>query len=216
MLARIAEAFHEGGWPMYPILGCSIFAVAIILERYAVISAASNINKDSLLHEINSYILQGQLEKAVAVVSQSKSPLTNIVRSGLVAVANRLGDEEVQTAMDAVALREIPRLEKNVGILAAISNMSTLIGLLGTVIGMIGAFATVATVSASEKATVLASNIAEAMNCTAFGLIVAIPTLGSYILFNNWSQRVVDDIHEVSVTTLNFILTHREKLARKT
>jgi biopolymer transport protein ExbB/TolQ len=98
---------------------------------------------------------------------------------------------------------------------AAVSNMATLVGLLGTVVGMIGAFATVATVSASEKATVLAANIAEAMNCTAFGLIVAIPTLAGYIIFNNWSQRVVDDIHEVSVTTLNFILTHREKLSRK-
>ncbi|MCC7404615.1 MAG: MotA/TolQ/ExbB proton channel family protein [Bdellovibrionales bacterium] len=215
MLESVAEAFKAGGWPMWPILGCSVFGAAIAFERFAVISTASSVNKENLLHEINAYILQGNLDKAVAIVSQSKSPLTNIVRAGLVAAANNLGDEEVQTAMDAIALRESPRLEKNVSILSGIANMATLIGLLGTVIGMIGAFATVATVSASEKATVLAHNISEAMNCTAFGLIVAIPTLVAYIIFNSWSTHVIDDIHEVSVSTLNFILTHRDKLARR-
>lgn len=215
MFAHIAEAFHAGGWPMWPILGCSIFAIAIAIERYWVMMMAARVNKDNLLNQLNAYILQGNLDKALAVTAQAKSPLSNIVRAGLQSVLNNQTEEEVQTAMDSVALREIPLLERNINILAAISNMATLIGLLGTVIGMIGAFAAVASASPSEKATFLAAAIAEAMNCTAFGLIVAIPSLAAYIFFNNWSQRIVDDIHEASVTTLNFILTNREKLTKR-
>ena len=115
--------------------------------------------------------------------------------------------------MDAVALREVPLIEKRISLLAMLSNLSTLLGLLGTVAGMIGAFAAVANVSPSEKAGLLANSISEAMNCTAFGLIVAIPLLAVYGFLTSWAQTVVDDIHEASVSTLNFVLSNRDKIA---
>jgi biopolymer transport protein ExbB/TolQ len=62
------------------------------------------------------------------------------------------------------------------GMYPMIGNVATLVGLLGTIIGLIQCFAGVAGVDASEKARVLSDGIAEAMNCTAFGLIVAIPS----------------------------------------
>jgi biopolymer transport protein ExbB/TolQ len=116
--------------------------------------------------------------------------------------------------MDAVALREIPKIERRVGLLAMLSNVATLVGLLGTVTGMIGAFATVANVSPSEKATLLANAISEAMNCTAFGLVVAIPLLAAFGWLNSKAQEATDDIHEAAVATLNFILVNREKIVK--
>lgn len=208
----ILEKFHEGGIWMYPILFCSLVGIAIFVERVKTLRAASSVKKDELLQHINSHILQGHLDKAISITSQIRNPLTNIVSAGLVAVANGKTDEEVQTAMDAVALREVPLITKRVSLLSTISNMATLFGLLGTVVGMIGAFAAVAGVSASEKASLLASAIAESMNCTAFGLIVAIPTLGLYGWLNSWSTDLVDNIHETSVKTLNFILSNRNKI----
>lgn len=212
MIHRLLESYREGGFFMHIILACSLIGAAIIFERIKVLSAASNIKKDELLNHINSYILQGNLEKAVAVTAQIKNPLTNIVRAGLMAVANNGGPEEVQTAMDAVALREVPKLERRIGLLSMLSNVATLVGLLGTVVGMIGAFGAVANVSPSEKATILANSISEAMNCTAFGLLVAIPLLFAFGFLMSKAQEITDDVHEASVATLNFILANKDRL----
>ncbi|MCB0393816.1 MAG: MotA/TolQ/ExbB proton channel family protein [Bdellovibrionales bacterium] len=211
-MGALIDAYFSGGVFMHPIAVCSLVGIAIIAERFMVINAASNVKKDELLNHINSYVLQGNLEKAVAVTSQVRSPLTNIVRAGLVAVVNGKGAEDVQTAMDAVALREVPKIEKRIGLLSSVSNIATLLGLLGTVTGLIAAFASVANAPPDQKAQMLADSIAVAMNTTAFGLIVAIPLLGAYGWLNSWAQSVVDDIHESSVATLNFILSNKSKL----
>jgi biopolymer transport protein ExbB/TolQ len=116
--------------------------------------------------------------------------------------------------MDAVALREIPRIEKRIQLLSTIANLATLLGLLGTIGGMIGAFASVANAAPAEKAAILAAKISESMNCTAFGLIIAVPLLGAYGAMHSWATSIVDDIHEASVSTLNFILSNRNKLAK--
>ena len=199
---------------MHIILITSFAGLAIAIERFLLLRVASKVNKDELLKHINSYILQGNLQAALSTASQVNNPLTNIIRAGISAVANRGTPEEVQTAMDAVALREVPRLEKRIGLLATLSNIATLLGLLGTVVGLIGAFAAVANVAPAEKATMLSNAIATAMNTTAFGLIVAIPLLGAFGYLNSVVQELVDDMHEASVATLNFILTHKDKLMK--
>ena len=212
MLHKLLEHYNDGGFFMHLILLTSFIGIAIVVERMRVLSAASNIKKEELLNHINSFILQGNLDKAIAVTAQVKNPLTNIVRAGLMSVANNGGPEEVQTAMDAVALREIPKIERRIGLLSMLSNIATLVGLLGTVVGMISAFGAVANVSPSEKATILANSISEAMNCTAFGLLVAIPLLFAFGFLMSKSQEITDDIHEASVATLNFILANKDRL----
>jgi biopolymer transport protein ExbB len=214
-IISVADAFRDGGFFMWPILVVSIIGVSLALERLKYITAASSVRKDELLSRINQHILQGNLERAIAVCAQTPSPLTKIVKAGLLAVASNKDSEEVQTAMDAVALREIPRIEKRTGLLAMLSNMATLLGLLGTITGLIGAFGAVANVSPSEKATLLAASISEAMNCTAFGLLVAIPLLGVFGYVQTRAQDLIDDIHEAAVATLNFILSNRDKFARR-
>lgn len=212
MIKILAEKFHEGGWIMWFILAASAFGIAIIVERFRVIRSASSVRKDELLNHINSHILQGNLDKAIQVTSQIRSPLTNIIRAGLVAAKNGKDAEEVQTAMDAIALREIPRIERRINLLAMLSNVATLLGLVGTVTGMIGAFGAVSGTAAADRAKILAGSIAEAMNATAFGLIVGVALLVSFGWLQAMAQDAVDDIHEASVSTLNFILSNRDKI----
>lgn len=213
MIEAILDQLREPELVMWLIAVCSMLGVAITLERITVIKRAAAISKENLLNHINSYILQGNLEKAISICSQTKTPLTNIIRMGLVQVANGKNEEEVQTAMDSVALNEIPKIEKRINYLSTLSNLATLLGLLGTVKGLIGAFAAVANVAPAEKAALLSNSISIAMSTTAFGLMVAIPLLAVYGWLNSWGQNVVDDIHEASVTTLNFVLTNREKIS---
>ncbi|NUN07355.1 MAG: MotA/TolQ/ExbB proton channel family protein [Bdellovibrio sp.] len=171
-------------------------------------------DKDELLSFIQSYCMQGQLQRAISAVSQSKGPLSNIVRAGLVSVANGSTAEEVQTAMDAVALREIPRLGRRIDLLSALVNVAVLLGLLGTVSGMIAAFGAVANLPPADKAKVLASSIAEALNATGFGLLVSIVLFAAWGWLVSWSSRVIDDVHEASVATLNFILVNKDKIMK--
>lgn len=210
-MTELFQAYKDGGFFMHLILGTSMIGIAIVIERFIILLAAANIKKDEVLGRINNYILSGRLDKAVSAASQTQTPLAKIIRAGLVSVTNNGGPEEVQTAMDAVALREVPRLEKRIGLLATLSNIATLLGLLGTVTGLIGAFAAVANVAPAEKATMLSNSIAVAMNTTAFGLIVAIPLLGFFGYLNTLSQSIIDDMHESAVATLNFILTNKDK-----
>lgn len=211
MLATAFEHFKEGGFFMWPILLISLIGAAIIGERIMYIRRASAIQKEEFLKQLNQLVLKGDLERCISYCAQASTPLTRITRAGLMAIASRKSTDEVQTAMDAVALREIPRIEQRTGLLAMFSNMATLLGLLGTITGMIGAFGAVSKVAPSEKATMLAASISEAMNCTAFGLIVAIPLLGAYGWLQTRGQELVDDVHEAAVATLNFILSNRDK-----
>ena len=210
-LSLIGEHFKEGGFFMWPILLISLMGMAIVGERLLYMRRASAIRKEDFLKQLNQLVLKGDLERCISFCAQTQTPLTRITRAGLMAIASRKSTDEVQTAMDAIALREIPRIEQRTGLIAMFSNMATLVGLLGTITGMIGAFASVAKVAPSEKAAMLASNIAEAMNCTAFGLIVAIPLLGFYGWLQTRGTELVDDVHEAAVATLNFILSNRDK-----
>lgn len=214
LFASILRNFALEPLYMSTILLISLLGAAVAVERIRYIVAAGSIKKDDFLGKVNQQLLAGHLDRAIAVCSQNNSPLTNIVKAGLVAVANSKDVEEVQTAMDAVALREIPRIEKRTSLLALLSNLSTLVGLLGTIAGLIGAFVAVAGVSPAEKATLLSKSISMAMNCTAFGLLVAIPLLAAYGYIQTRAQELVDDVHEAAVATLNFILTNRDKFKR--
>jgi biopolymer transport protein ExbB len=210
-ISSLSVHFKEGGLLMWPILFISFAGTAIVLERVVYIRNATAVRKDEFLKQLNQLVLKGDLERCISYCAQAQTPLTRITRAGLMAIASRKSTDEVQTAMDAVALREIPRIEKRTGLLAMLSNMATLVGLLGTITGMIGAFASVSKVAPSEKAAMLAASISEAMNCTAFGLIVAIPMLGAYGWLQSRGQELVDDVHEAAVATLNFILSNRDK-----
>ena len=207
--------FVDHWYIMVPIAVSSAAGVAIVVERAITLKAASSVDKDELLNFIRSYCIQGDLQKAISAVSQSKGPLSNIVRAGLVSVANGNSPEEVQTAMDAVALREIPRLSRRIDLLSALANVAVLLGLLGTVSGMIAAFGAVANLPPADKAKVLASSIAEALNATGFGLLVSIVLFAAWGWLNSWSTRVIDDVHEASVSTLNFILVNKDKIFKR-
>src|SRR5262249_24034693 len=169
-------------------------------------------HKDVCLATMQKCILAGDVAKAVKMCSAANAPLARIVQAGLAKV-NR-PDEEVQAAMDESALREIPRIAKRTGYLALLANLSMLSGLLCTVSGLITSFGAVCgeSVVPSQKARILAEGISEAMNCTAFGLIVAIIGLIGYAVLNGKTQTLEDDINEASVQVLNLVVTNRQKV----
>lgn len=211
-MGNFGRVFIDHWYIMVPIAACSAIGIAVTVERALTLKSASAVNKDELMKHIQAYCMQGQIQQAISAVSQTKGPLASIVRAGLISVANGQGPEEVQTAMDAVALREVPRLSRWIDTLSGLANVAVLLGLVGTVSGMIGAFGAVGNLPPAEKAKVLSGSIAEALNATGFGILVSIILFAAWTALTAWSGRVIDDIHEASVSTLNFILSNKSKI----
>jgi biopolymer transport protein ExbB len=202
------KQFHDGGWGMYPILILLAITVYIIVER-AMYLAKSKIDVDKLMSLLKSQIVAGNVRGAINTCEASPAPVTRIIAAGL----RQAGGSEhlIQQAMDEEALRELPKIEKRTGYLAMLGNLATLAGLLGTITGLIKAFASVVGVDPSMKATMLASGISEAMNCTAFGLFVGILGLGTYAWLNGKTQNILDGINQGTVETLNLAVAGRSE-----
>ena len=202
ILKLLADAFHEGGWGMWPILIILMLTVSIVIER-AVYLRKAVIDKEKLQSLLRSQISAGNIQGAIKVCSGNSTPLTRIIQSGLMR-ANR-SDAEITAAMDEATLRELPEVEKRTGYLAMLGNLATLAGLLGTITGLIKSFAGVAGVDPSQKATLLAKGISEAMNCTAFGLATGIIGLAAFAWLNGKTQHILDDIAEVKKNVSNLL-----------
>jgi biopolymer transport protein ExbB/TolQ len=209
ILKGISHMFEGGGWGMWPILGCLIIIIAIVVERSVYLIKAT-VDKDKLLTLLKSQVMSGNVQGAIKVCSGNPTPLTRIVQGGLMKFNK--SDHEVQAAMDEAALRELPLINKRTPYLAMLANLATLAGLLGTIVGMIKSFASAANADASQKATKLAEGISEAMNCTAFGIFTALIGLIGFALLQGKTQALTDDINEVSVQVVNLVTTHRSAM----
>ena len=213
IFGSICEHAVGGGLWMIPIAVVGLFGMAIAIERILAIWFRANVNKEGFVAQLTTLIVSGNLDKAIKFVTgQPPTPLANVVKAGLMKVNK--SDAEVQSALDEATLRELPRLEARTGFLAMFANVSMLAGLLGTIFGLMKCFASVAKpgVDPALKSQILAEGISEAMNCTAFGLFVAIGCLLAFSLVNGKTQHLIDDINETAVSVLNLIVANRDKL----
>ena len=172
----IVRFFQGGGEFMYPIAVVLVFGLAIAIERYIYLSRTAARNR-SLWNEIVPLLAQGNFRQVVQITSKSDSAIGQILNYGLARISSARRRDDIEKAMEESLMEVVPRLEKRTHYLATFANLATLLGLLGTVIGLIGAFAALGNADPTEKADLLSRGISEAMNCTAFGLIVAIPAL---------------------------------------
>ena len=207
----ISKAFCEGGAAMYFIAGVGFLVVFLIIERFLSLRSL-NLDKSSVSENLFGLLLQGNVRQAIGFCDTTPAPLTNTLKAGLVQVMNKRPDEEVQVAMDAAVLRETPKLEGWSSFLAVFGNVSVLIGLLGTIIGLIRSFGGVAEVDAATKAAVLSKGISEALNCTAFGLSVAIIAIVAYGFFQIRIGRATNDLLESSMNLMNCVVSNRDKI----
>jgi biopolymer transport protein ExbB/TolQ len=204
----IVRFFQGGGEFMYPIAVVLVFGIAIALERWIVLSRMAAKNR-SLWNEIVPLLSQGNFRQVVQVTSKSDSAIGQILNYGLARIQAARRRDDIEKAMEESLMEVVPKLEKRTHYLATFANLATLLGLLGTVIGLINAFAAVATVNPAEKANLLSASISVAMNCTAFGLMTAVPLLFIHAWLQTKTTELVDSLEMASVKFLNAITERR-------
>jgi biopolymer transport protein ExbB/TolQ len=200
----IVRFFQGGGEFMFPIALVAALGLAIAIERYIYLSIVSLRNR-SLWNDLSPLLAQGDFKRAVAITSRSSAAIGTILNYGLARIQSARRRDDNEKAMEESLMEIVPRLEKRTHYLGTFANMATLLGLLGTVIGLISAFAAVSTVNPAEKANLLSASISVAMNCTAFGLMVAVPLVLIHAVLQTKTTELVDSLEMASVKFLNSI-----------
>ena len=204
-MGQIAEAFRSGGIWMYTILIMSVFAAGITIERFIYLFFKYNINANAFMAQVQKLVMAGSIDRAIKLCNAApNAALPRVVKAGLTR-ANK-GEIAIQNAIEEATLEVIPEITKRTPALLAVANIATLLGLLGTIIGLIGAFAALRDAPPEQKQEMLAGGIALAMNTTAFGLIVAIPTMLAHLFLSGTSKRIVDEIDQHAVKLENILV----------
>jgi len=206
----IIRFFQGGGEMMYPIAIVLVIGVAIAIERYVYLTYTSLRNR-SLWSDVSPLLAQGNFRQAVQVTSKSNAAIGQILSYGLARVQSARRRDDIEKAMEESLMDVVPRLEKRTHYIATFANLATLLGLLGTVMGLINAFAAVATVNPAEKANLLSASISVAMNCTAFGLMTAVPLLLIHAVLQTKTTELIDSLEMASVKFLNAITERQQQ-----
>lgn len=206
-MGAIADAFRDGGIWMYSILVVSIVAIGIIIERFIFLFFKYNINANAFMAQIQKLVMAGNVDRAIKLCNAAPSAaLPKVVKAGLTR-ANK-GEVQIQNAIEEAALEVVPMVSRRTNSLLALANIATLLGLLGTIIGLIDAFAALEDAAPEDRQRLLSGGIALAMNTTAFGLIVAIPTMLAHLFLSGIQKRIVDEIDQHSVKLENLLVAH--------
>ncbi len=196
--------FQKGGMFMYPILLVFAVGMAIAFERWVQLNRIRSANH-KMWNQLLPVLTKGEFEKARDMVNKDKSAVSQMLGMGLARQGAVRRREDIEIAMEESMMEIIPQLEKRTPYVALLSNIATLLGLLGTIMGLIEAFTAVANANPAEKADLLSASISVAMNTTAFGLMSAIPLLLLHAKLTSTTGQIVDNLEMASVKALNTI-----------
>jgi biopolymer transport protein ExbB len=199
---------QAAGWPIWPLIACSILALALVIERFASLKTA-RIAPPRLLDEAITVSRGGVPGTDVVSHLEHNSLLGSVLASGFRALNTnpRISEDDLRSTLESAGRRAGHTLERYLAALATIASAAPLLGLLGTVIGMIEIFGSqagtggVAGASGGNPAQ-LAQGISIALYNTAFGLIVAIPAL---IFWRYFRARVDGYLLTMEIASERFV-----------
>lgn len=205
--SQFAAFFTQGGPFMYVILAVAVLCLALAAERLWVIGRAASVNSRKLTHDVMRLVAAGHDAQAIELCRQVKGPVASVA----LAVLSRGGADEpsLQSAADGAAVVALPPLSRRLPFLGILANSATLLGLLGTIFGLTTAFSAVGAADPATRSSFLAAGISQALNTTAMGLIVAVPTLLVHGFLNSRIEVLADEADEMSVRLVQALVSRR-------
>ncbi|MEI6892503.1 MAG: MotA/TolQ/ExbB proton channel family protein [Pontiella sp.] len=200
------ELMVKGGWIMWPIMVCSITAALLFLERVFHLHRAQ-IKQDDFLNGIYTIVNRGNTAEAVSICDKTPGPVAHIVRTALLHTDEK--PEELKKTITKAGLGEIPRLEKNLGGLLTIAQITPMLGLMGTVVGLMQVF-----IGMEERAPLaeigdLSGGIWQALITTAVGLCISIPSFAGYNFLLGRIDRITLNMEYAAEEVYHFLVYDR-------
>lgn len=195
----LMQFIQLGGILMWPIMACSVVALAITLERLWRLRRAQTGMRE-FVDAMRSILRQRRIQEALTLCDESDTPVARVAKAGVLKHDRPKAD--IREAMEGAGRLEIPRLERYLGALATITSVAPLLGLLGTVVGMIKCLSVIMHKAGQVIPGDLAEGIGNALVTTAAGLSVAIPSL---IAYNYLVSRVDNLVLEMEANSSELV-----------
>jgi biopolymer transport protein ExbB len=190
---------------MWPIILCSVFALAIVLERLMYFKSIK-IDTQQFLLGIFDQLKRHQIKEALQLCDKAKHPMAHILKAGILKYDRPRS--QIKEVMEDASLYVMPKLEKNLLSLATIAHIAPLLGLLGTATGMVRCFQAISIKSASLNTIAIAdlsAGIWEALLTTVAGLVVAIPAYVAYNYLVSLVNSAILEMEKASAELINFL-----------
>jgi len=210
-MLEVFNLLNSGGAFMYGILAASVVAMAIILQRIYTLWFAFRLNMEELTERVVAHVDRGEYGRAVQLCGGSH-PLQRMLVSALER-ANR-SEKEIRRALEGAAVLQLARFRRGTASLPQISNLATLLGLLGTIHGLIISFSGMQGVDAAARQAALSKGVAVAFYNTFFGLTVATVTVVAYLIVSAKQGSEFTRMEATMATVVDHILLSPEA-ARK-
>jgi biopolymer transport protein ExbB len=203
----VFELIKSGGWVMWPLILCSIAALAIIGERLWTLQRKSVI-PPALLAQVQQWLERKEIDASRLTLLRDSSPLGKVLAAGL---ANRLHEHAVlKEAIEDAGRHVVPELERYLNTLGTIAAIAPFLGLLGTVLGMIQMFGGIGSHGLGDP-SIVASGISQALVATASGLVVAIPSLMFYRFLRGKVDELTVEMEQEALKLIEILRGKREK-----
>jgi biopolymer transport protein ExbB len=193
------DIIFAGGPLMWPILACSVVALAIAIERFFTLRRAS-IDTREFMDTMRTVLRQNRIQEAIEICDETEGPIARIMKAGI--LKHSRSKEDIREAIEDAGHLEVPRLDRHLSALATCANIAPLLGLLGTVTGMIKCFAMIQDKQGQVNPSDLADGIKNALVTTAAGLTIGIPTL---VIYNYFVTRVDNMILEMEISSSELV-----------
>jgi biopolymer transport protein ExbB len=208
----IGGFFAKGGIFMWPLLACSIVALTVIILRTLALRE-KNVLPVTIESEMERLAPGASPEHLFRIVQRDTSSLARIVQVALAHL--RWPRAENVEAVQTRARREMVRLEKGLVVLEVIIGIAPLMGLIGTVSGLVHVFASLGVSAGSADPKMIARGISEALNCTVFGLGIAVPSLIAFVYFSKKVEVMSVEMESLVTDLLSKCYYGRVLSARK-
>lgn len=194
---------------MWIILLCSVVALGVFLERLLFLHRVS-IRVGELLGGLSLLIRNGRIDEALGESSASPGPVARVLQAAL--LRPNAAREVLQSITADASLLEIPKLERNLPLLAALAYLTPLLGLLGTVLGLLDAFLSVSAHGGYATIAELSRGVYESLLNSAAGLGVAIPAYLGHSYLCSRVNDIIQDMERAGIEIVN-LLTDRHPQA---
>lgn len=206
----VIHMIRAGGIFMYGILAASLVAVTVILQRLYTLWILYRLDIEALRDQVVSYIDQHEFGRAVQICGGAH-PLQRMLVAALQR-ANR-SEKEIRRGLEGAAVTELARFRRGTNSLPQLSNLATLLGLLGTIHGLIISFSGMQGIDAAARQAALSKGVAVAFYNTFFGLTVATITVVAYLIVFSKQSKELTRIEATAATIVDHLLTSPETRA---